>query len=59
MSSRNADILDFMQVMGCIKQGLIKPINYITHRVSFDELTNHFESWLDPNSKVVKAIVEF
>jgi 2-desacetyl-2-hydroxyethyl bacteriochlorophyllide A dehydrogenase len=59
MSSRNADVSDFMHVMDCIKQGLVKPINYITHRVAFDAVTNHFESWLDPNSKVVKAIVEF
>ncbi len=59
MSSRNANVSDFMHVMDCIKQGLVKPINYITHRVAFDEVTNHFESWLDPNSKVVKAIVEF
>ena len=59
MSSRNADVSDFMHVMDCIKQGLVKPINYITHRVAFDEVTNHFESCLDPNSKVVKAIVEF
>ena len=59
MSSRNADVSDFMHVMDCIKQGLVKPINYITHRVAFDAVTNHFESCLDPNSKVVKAIVEF
>jgi 2-desacetyl-2-hydroxyethyl bacteriochlorophyllide A dehydrogenase len=59
MSSRNADVSDFMHVMDCIKQGLVNPINYITHRVAFDEVTNHFESCLDPNNKVVKAIVEF
>jgi 2-desacetyl-2-hydroxyethyl bacteriochlorophyllide A dehydrogenase len=59
MISRNADVSDFMHVMDCIKQGLVNPINYFTHRVAFDEVTNHFESWLDPNSKVVKAIVEF
>jgi 2-desacetyl-2-hydroxyethyl bacteriochlorophyllide A dehydrogenase len=59
MSSRNANVSDFMHVMDCIKQGLVKPINYITHRVAFDAVTNHFESCLDPNSKVVKAIVEF
>lgn len=33
MSSRNANVSDFMHVMDCIKQGLVKPINYITHRV--------------------------
>ena len=59
MSSRNANVSDFMHVMDCIKQGLVKPINYITHRVAFDAVINHFENWLDPKNKVVKAIVEF
>jgi len=59
MSSRNADVSDFMHVMDCIKQGLVNPINYITHKVAFSEVATQFETWLSPNSKVVKAIVVF
>jgi threonine dehydrogenase-like Zn-dependent dehydrogenase len=59
MSSRNANVSDFEHVMECIKNGLVQPANYITHKVAFDAVTNHFESWLDPNSKVVKAMVVF
>jgi hypothetical protein len=32
-------------------------IPHITHRVSFDEVKNNFEGWLDPANKVIKAIV--
>jgi len=59
MSSRNANVSDFEHVMDSIKNGLVQPANYITHKVAFDEVATQFESLLDPNSKVVKAVVVF
>ena len=59
MSSRNANVSDFEHVMESIKNGLVQPANYITHKVAFDEVATQFESLLDPNSKVVKAAVVF
>ena len=59
MSSRNANVSDFEHVMESIKNGLVQPANYITHKVAFDEVATQFESWLNPNSKVVKAMVVF
>ena len=59
MSSRNANVSDFEHVMDCIKNGLVQPANYITHKVAFDDVATQFESLLDPNSKVVKAVVVF
>jgi threonine dehydrogenase-like Zn-dependent dehydrogenase len=59
MSSRNANVSDFEHVMDCIKNGLVQPANYITHKVTFIEVATQFESWLNPNSKVVKAMVVF
>ena len=58
MSSRNATRNDFEHVIRCIKTGKIKPGSYITHRVSFDEVAEEFESWLDPANGVIKAIIE-
>jgi 2-desacetyl-2-hydroxyethyl bacteriochlorophyllide A dehydrogenase len=58
MSSRNATREDFEHVIGCMKKGWVKPTTYITHRVQFDEVKNHFESWLRPETGVIKAIVE-
>jgi len=59
MSSRNANVSDFEHVMESIKNGLVQPANYITHKVAFGEVATQFESLLDLNSKVVKAMVVF
>jgi len=58
MSSRNATREDFEHVIDCIRKGLLKPINYITHRVQFNEVKDRFESWLKPETGVIKATVE-
>jgi 2-desacetyl-2-hydroxyethyl bacteriochlorophyllide A dehydrogenase len=58
MSSRNATRQDFEHVMACMKKGWVKPTTYITHRVRFDEVKDHFESWLRPETGVIKATVE-
>jgi 2-desacetyl-2-hydroxyethyl bacteriochlorophyllide A dehydrogenase len=59
MSSRNANVSDFEHVMDAIKNGLVQPANYITHKVAFSEVATQFESLLNPNRKVVKAVVVF
>ncbi|MDX1941142.1 MAG: zinc-binding alcohol dehydrogenase family protein [Saprospiraceae bacterium] len=58
MSSRNATRQDFEQVISCLKNKKISPTTYITHRVKFDEVKNEFESWLNPENGVIKAMVE-
>lgn len=57
MSSRNATREDFEHVLNCMRDGLISPITYITHRVGFNELSEKFSSLLDPRSRVIKAMV--
>ena len=59
MSSRNANTQDFNYVIDCIQKGLVNPSSLISHKVSFTEVTNHFESWLNPATGVVKAMVVF
>jgi len=44
-------------VMDCMKEGLIDPKTYITHRVHFDEVIRDFTSWLNPAKGVIKAMV--
>ncbi|MBE9598507.1 zinc-binding alcohol dehydrogenase family protein [Pedobacter sp. MC2016-24] len=58
MSSRNATRADFEHVIDSMKKKLVTPATYITHRVKFDEVKANFESWLNPNTGVIKAIVE-
>ncbi len=58
MSSRNALRADFEWVIESLKAGKVKPTDYITHRVGFDEVKDHFATWLDPKTGVIKATVE-
>lgn len=57
MSSRNATRADFEQVIDAMKNGLIDPTTYITHRVNFGDVKKAFESWLDPKEGVIKAML--
>jgi 2-desacetyl-2-hydroxyethyl bacteriochlorophyllide A dehydrogenase len=56
MSSRNATRADFEHVVDSMKKGLVDPKTYITHRVTFDEIKDNFESWLKPETGVIKAM---
>jgi 2-desacetyl-2-hydroxyethyl bacteriochlorophyllide A dehydrogenase len=58
MSSRNATREDFEHVINSLKQQRVKPETYITHRCTFEQTTKHFESWLDPATRVIKAMIE-
>ncbi|WP_074225115.1 zinc-binding alcohol dehydrogenase family protein [Algoriphagus halophilus] len=57
MSSRNATKADFEQVLEALASGNINVKNYITHRVNFEGVKSNFESWLDPKTGVIKAMV--
>ena len=57
MSSRNATRADFEQVIDAMKNGLIDPTTYITHRVNFGDVKKAFVSWLDPKEGVIKAML--
>jgi threonine dehydrogenase-like Zn-dependent dehydrogenase len=58
MSSRNATRKDFEHVIMALKNHLIAPATYITHRVGFERAAAEFDHWLDPASGVVKAMIE-
>ncbi len=57
MSSRNATREDFEHVIKSMKAGLVNPKTYITHTVPFDAVKDNFESWLNPQTGVIKAMV--
>ncbi|WP_315821537.1 hypothetical protein [Paraflavitalea speifideaquila] len=58
MSSRNATRADFEQVIRAIKEKLVDPQKYITHRMQLSEVKQLFEGLLLPESKVIKAMIE-
>ncbi len=58
MSSRNATRTDFLHVIDCFKNKRINLDHYITHRLKFDEVKDRFASLLNPENKVIKAVIE-
>lgn len=58
MSSRNATRADFEQVIAALKNKEVKPSTYITHRAAFDQAATEFEHWLNPETGVIKAMIE-
>ena len=58
MSSRNATRDDFEHVIRSMKNGLVNPATYITHRVSFENVKETFSDFLDPANGVIKAMIE-
>jgi 2-desacetyl-2-hydroxyethyl bacteriochlorophyllide A dehydrogenase len=59
MSSRNATRRDLEQVIQAIRAGKASGKILITHRAKMNEVIARFESWLQPETGVVKALIEF
>lgn len=57
LSSRNATREDFEWVISSMKNKIINPENYITHRALFSEVKDEFHQWLQPSNGVIKAMV--
>ena len=58
LASRNALGEDFEQIIRLMERGMIDTNPWITHRVSFQELIDQFETFLKPETKVIKAMIE-
>lgn len=58
LASRNALPPDFTRIIGLIEDGTINTDPWITHRTSFDGVLDDFESFTNPETGVIKAIIE-
>ncbi|MDW7694908.1 zinc-binding alcohol dehydrogenase family protein [Flammeovirgaceae bacterium SG7u.111] len=59
MASRNALSKDFDQIIEQMEAGLVDTTPWITHRVASENLVEEFESFLNPENGVIKAMIEF
>ena len=59
LCSRNATTEDFINVREAISTGLFPTDSFITHRVNFSEMIDHFDQWTQPDNGVIKAMVSF
>lgn len=58
LSSRNSCIGDLQRVISHIEAGQIDTSPWITHTASPEDMIRDFPKWLDPNSGVVKAVLQ-
>lgn len=57
-ASRNALPSDFARIIRLIESGTINTNPWVTHRTTFDRMITEFESYIDPSSGVIKAIID-
>lgn len=57
LSSRNALPENFTNIIQQMENGKIDTKAWLTHEANFDDLPTIFDSWLDPKSQVIKAMV--
>ncbi len=57
LASRNAVAADFPRILAMIQSGQINTRPWISHRCEFSELPEQMETWLQPESRVIKAVV--
>jgi 2-desacetyl-2-hydroxyethyl bacteriochlorophyllide A dehydrogenase len=58
MASRNALPDDFTRIIKLIEDGQLDTKPWITHRADFDEMIQVFQTWIQPETGVIKAIVK-
>jgi len=57
MCSRNATVEDFEHVINVLDQ--FPTDSFVTHNVPYVEMIENFDSWLDPQTGVIKVTVDF
>lgn len=57
LASRNAVASDFPRILSMIQSGQIDTRPWISHRCDFKELPEQMDTWLLPESRVIKAVV--
>ncbi len=59
LSSRNATLEDMYRVKEILENGDFPVEDYITHEVPFTDMIDNFDSWILPETGVIKAMVHF
>ena len=58
LASRNAVAADFTRIISLIESGRIDTQPWISHRARFENVPDAFTTWIQPQSGVIKAMVE-
>lgn len=57
LASRNALPEDFTRIIRLIEEGTIDTTRWITHHADFSQVPTAFDTWTNPDSGVVKAVI--
>jgi 2-desacetyl-2-hydroxyethyl bacteriochlorophyllide A dehydrogenase len=58
LSSRNSTSADFKRIIQLMERGEINTTPWVTHRCELEGMIDQFPSWLEPETGVIKAMVE-
>jgi 2-desacetyl-2-hydroxyethyl bacteriochlorophyllide A dehydrogenase len=58
-ASRNSTAEDFKRIISLMENNEIDASPWITHRVPFTKMIDEFPQWLQPENRVLKAMVEW
>ena len=58
LASRNSRPRDFDRIIDLLEQEKINTTPWITHRATFEDMIDQFETWIDPESGTIKPVVE-
>jgi len=58
LASRNATAEDFQTVLRAIRGGQLPLAALLSHRAALDESPERFAEWLNPEARVIKALIE-
>jgi 2-desacetyl-2-hydroxyethyl bacteriochlorophyllide A dehydrogenase len=59
LATRNSTGADFRRIIGLLESGQVDTTPWITHRAACTEMPAQFPRWLEPETGVIKALVEF
>ena len=58
LASRNSLGVEFEEIIKLMEEGKIDTSPWITHRTKFENVIDQFESWTQPETGVIKAMIE-
>ncbi len=59
LATRNSTGADFRQIISLMEAGKVDTTRWITHRCPAGSIVKEFPRWLDPQNRVLKAVIEF
>jgi len=59
LATRNSTGKDFQRILQLLESGKVDTDPWITHRADAAEMTAHFPTWLEPETRCLKAVVTF